>query len=286
MNKANLVLVALSFTLTSTISAGVFKIGGFTFDEKNTVTTAIIVEGSQELKDHTSSRFGRFSEEYVTDPTSRTNEFERFNRAKSLGRLLGRSGSGKSKDHARYISFPDIKESPPTPNVDRCSIELTWGAGMGLPNGPGKDFVVFEHANFQGFEVAVQKTGAASPSAYRYQFANSKDSLHEANAVAFDLSDFGLTEGEMITAIRIRNIFNSKAEQGADKVDQESGQGNVVYPKDPGYEKAFTLREKSGGDEYSESSLSADVLYVAALRNVEAVKLPEPPPTPAVEPVV
>ena len=284
MNKFTLVVAALGLSLASSGTAAVFKIAGFSFDEKNSVTTVSIVEGTRDLKDHSTTHFGRFSETYVKNPTSKVNEFAKFNRGNSIARLMGRNGNSKGKDYARFVSFPDAKETPPTPNVDRCTMELTWGSGTGLQNGSGKDFVVFEHASFQGFEVAVQKAGDAVPTSFIYQFQGPKDSIHEVNAVAYDLSDFGVAEGEMITAIRIRNIFNSKAPAGADKVDNESGQGNIVYPKDPGYDKAFTLREKAGGEEFTERGLSADIVYVTALRDVEPVKLAEPTPAPIAEP--
>ena len=278
--KLKLLTFAVSAACISNLSAGVFTIAGFKFDEKNTVTTAAL-EGP-DLTDHAATKFGRFSEAYVTNPATRENEFAKFNRAKSIGRLLGHVGKGQ--DYAHYISFPDIKNAPPAPNTERAIIKLGWGEGKGLKNSEGKDFVVFESGNWEGFAVAVQKAGSKDFSAYRYQFPSSKDSIHDANAVAFDLSDFGLADGEMITAIQIKNLFNSKAAVGADKVDDASGQGNIVVAGDAGYDKGFTLRQKPNGDEFPETALSADIVYVTTLHDVEEVKIPEPEPAPAPAP--
>ncbi len=278
--KLTLLTLVVGSVFASSLSAGVFTIGGFKFDEKNTVTTAAVVEGGP-LKDHSSHRFGRFSESYVKDPTSRENEFEKFNRAKSLGRLVGGSNV-RGQDYARYISLPDAKEAPPAPNTERSVVLLTWGEGKGLQNNTGNDFVVFEAASWEGFAVAVKKAGAKDFSPYRYQFPNSKDPIHDVNAVAFDLSDFGLADGEVITEIQIRNLFNSHATVGADKVDNASGQGTVIAAGDAGYDKGFTLLQKQGGGEFPDAALSADIVYVAALHDIEAVKIPETPVEPAV----
>ncbi len=278
MKLVNFLAVTVGVTFATNISAGTFTIGGFSFDEKNTVKTAAIVQGPA-LIDHSNTRFGRFSEAYVTSPTTRENAFEKFNREKSVGRLLGKVNK-KGIDYARQVSFPDIKNAPPTPNVDRAVLELTWGEGKGLSNGSGRDFVVFEASSWEGFEVAVLKAGATEFTPYRYQFPTAKDSIHDVNAVAFDLSDFGVNEGDMISAIRIRNIFTSKATSGGDKVDNESGQGMVLEPKDSNYDKAFEIRTKAGGPEFGIDQLGADIVYVTALHDIENLRPPEPTPAP------
>jgi hypothetical protein len=272
--KYKLLSLALASVVVSNVSAGTFTIGGFKFDEKNTVQIATLAEG-ETLSVHSSSRFGKYSENYVTNTVTRENEFAKFDRSKSVGRLMGLKNSSRH-DLAQYVSMPDLKNTPPAPNKGRCVVELSWKAGLGLKNGLGADFVVFEAGNWEGFAVAVQKAGAKEFTPYRYQFAVSKDPIHDVNAVSFDLSDFGLAEGDMIGAIRIRNLFNSTASVGADKVDNATGQGNVVTPGESGYETASTLLQKPGGQEFPTSRLSADIVYVAVLHDVEALQIVEP----------
>lgn len=288
--KLSFLTFAVSTAIIFDASAGVFTIGGFKFDEKNTVSKATLVEGDG-LKTHANTRFGRFSESYVKDTTSRENEFAKFDRKKSVGSLLDqknkKKGKAESVDYARQISFAESKKPGSTTN--RYVIELSWQEGMGLKNGTGADFVVFETSSWEGFSVAVQKAGGKEFTAYRYQFPKTKDPIQDANAVAFDLSDFGLSDAEMITAIRIQNLFNSKAPAGADRVDNASGEGMIVLPQDAGYDKASLLRQKAGGEEFPVSMLGADIVYVAALHDIEEVKIPEPvesaPAAPAPAPV-
>jgi hypothetical protein len=281
MKKASILILMVGLSSASTF-AGVFTIGGYKFDEKNSVSKVTIVEGSG-VRDHSAQRFGRYSQEYVSSPLDHENSFEKFDRARSLGRLMGRRNSGKI-DYARFLCLPDRHQAPPTPNVDRVVVQLGWGEAKGIKNEAGPDFVIFESGSWEGFEVAVVKAGATEPTRYRYQFATSKDSIHEANAVPFDLSDFGVADGEMISSIRVRNIFNSKAAGGGDKVDQENGSGNVLLPADAGYDKGFPILSKAGGAEFTVDQLSADLVYAVALRDVEELKVMEAPQPPPVEP--
>lgn len=250
--------------------AGVFKIGGYVFNEANAVTTAVIVEGPLTLQKNSSPRFGRYSESFINSLDTKVNEFHAFDRSKSLGRLLG---GYSTSDLARHISFPEPGDYSPMPNVHRCTVEITW-KDYGLPNNQGDDFVVFEVGSWEGFALAVRKAGSDKFTEYRYQFANSVDATHNVNAVAFDLSKFGLKDGDVISAIRIRNLFNAEAAIGADKVDGASGEGFVIYPGDPKYKDAHPLRSKAGGPEFRVDQLGADIVYLVGLHNVQPLKAP------------
>ncbi len=258
--------------------ADLFTIGGYTFDDDNSVTTAAVVEGSPELKIHSAPLFAGKGDLGSRATRSKSEAFLTFQRDKSIGRLLGGGGRHSAGNPAMYVSLPDKREAPPRPNVDRATIELTWG-GKGLRNKPGEDFVIYEVGTYEGFTVSVKKAGSDSFTAPRYQFANQFDLDRNANSVAFDLSMFGLADGEMITAIRIRNIFNSEAAAGADKVDAASGQGRVLYPGEAGYDTAHTLSARqvgSGlktdegvGGEFKTDLLDADIVFVVGLHNLE-----------------
>src|SRR3954453_7258489 len=112
--KSQILTVSFGLALfVSNVSAGVFSIGGFTFDEKNTVTQGLIAQGTS-LRGHSSSRFGMFSPDYISDPNVYTNHFAKFNRSKSIGRLMGmHNKDGLGTDFARAISLPTTFDTSP-----------------------------------------------------------------------------------------------------------------------------------------------------------------------------
>ena len=274
--KLKVICSVVSALAVNLANAGVVTIGGVSFDEANSVQTAAIVEGPVTLGDHSNRNFARFGENFISSTASHENEFAHFDRSKSIGRLLGRGGNG---DYARHVSFGGPAETSPMGNVNRSTIELTWG-DRGLVNQKGPDFVVFESGNYEVFAVSGRKASSSDFSSFRYQFANDYDKFHGVNVVAFDLSDLGFADGEVCSAIRIRNVFNSMARAGGDRVDNESGQGKVVYPSDPNYKAAFPMRIKAGGRLVNSDELDADIVYVAGLHNL--VPLPAPATTAAV----
>lgn len=264
--KGTGIMAALLLAANATLG-GVFTIGGFTFDEDNSVSTAKIAEGTLGVEDYSSKVFARAPSGSDKNAAASLEEFLAFNREKSVGRLLGRGGRRPS-DRARYVTFPEKGTGRSQPNIDRATLEVTWG-GKSLPNKPGYDFVVYEVGTYEGFSVSVRKAGSTEFSAPRYKFADSYDTAQNVNPVPFDLTSFGLAEGEKIDAIRIRNLYNSEAQQGPDKVDDPGGEGKVLYPGDPGYESGFKLLAKVRGDEFRTEFLDADIIYVVGLHNVD-----------------
>jgi hypothetical protein len=270
MRLSTLTTILASSVLAANVShAALFKIGGFIFDEANTARTASIAEGPVTLPDASNKEFGRYSEEYVSSPDTRINEFARFGRNKSLACLMGRPQKG---EFARHISFAEPGALTAVANVHRSTIEVTWGE-FGLPNKVGADFVIYESGSWEGFAVSVRKVGSPEFTRARYQFANATDKIHNANAVAFDLSDFGFAENEVVAAVRIRNLFNSQSRIGADKVDNQSGEGNVIVPGEPQYKTAFTLsKAKGSNEEFKNEDLGADIVYVAGMHDIVPLK--------------
>jgi hypothetical protein len=261
----------------STARADVFTIAGVTFDTDNTVQSAAIVEGSINIQDYSSKIFARIEQAKPVLLGEAANPYVTFDRGRSLGRLLGRSGR-RADDRARFFTFPEKGVRGAQPNKDRVTVELTWGK-HGLPNRKGADFVVFEVGSFEAFAVAVRKAGSPDFSFYRYQFPSQSDPTHGVNAVVFDLANFGVLEGEVIDAVRIRNIFNSEALAGADKVDGAVGEGRVLYPTDVEYVAGHKLLSTVRGDEFRTDSLDADLIYAAALHKTVPLGTPAPAPT-------
>lgn len=256
--------IMAAFLLTApAVMGGVFTIAGYTFDEDNSVKTAKAVEGASAVLSHSSKVFARAGHVETKGQVAAVNEFLAFDRSKTIGRLMGFAGR-RSTDDARYVSFPERSKGTVQPNQYRATLELTWGDAT-LPNKTGYDFVIYEVGTYEGFSVSVRKAGTTEFSAPRYRFADQYDMTHDVNAVAFDISSFGIDEGEQIDAIRIRNIYNSESPQGADKVDDPGGEGKVLSPGDPGYESGFKLLAKVRGDEFRTEFLDADIIYVAGL---------------------
>jgi hypothetical protein len=198
-----------------------------------------------------------------------------FDFSQTTGRLLG--SNLRPQAFAVAAIFPDVDiQNPPQPNVTRTTIALAWEGGL-LPNAPGRDFVIYESGYIgepEGYIVSVQKAGESDFSNWRYEVAESFELFDPITgagvfATAFDLNDFGIAPGEAIEAIYIRNIFNSQAQLGGDRIDS-SGQGNVLFPGTPGYDLGFTLTTGplGSGGEYATDQLDADITYVVGLNNI------------------
>ncbi len=269
--------------------ADLFTIGGFTFNDDNSVTTASVVEGSPNVDTHSAPLFAGKDDLRPFASGGAPDAFLNFKRDKTIGRLLGGMRTRKASGNpSLLVSFPGRKHGPPWANVDRCTIELTW-SGKGLRNKSGPDFVIYEVGKSEGMAVSVRKAGSTEFTAARSKFASFMDLQHNATSIAFDLSSFGLGNGEIITAIRIRNLFNSQASAGEDKVDAPSGEGGIMNPADSGYSSAATLTarligtdlgtnsypvksaDEGGGRKFGTDSLDADIVFVVGLHDIESL---------------
>jgi hypothetical protein len=260
--KLSFIPVAALMLTTSFVHAEQFTIAGFTFDQASSVTSVAIVEGSATLEDHSNKNFGKYTEEYLRSPTVTVNEFAKFDRTRTLGCLLGRSAKGTTARHINLTSSP----------ATRTTLELTWGA-QGLPNLKGADFYIYESGNPDVFAVAVRKAGSTEFSPYFYKGFSRDDKLHAANASAYDLSDFGLVDGDVCSAIRIRNVWATNTKAGSDKVNNESGEGMILSPSHPDYKNGFPLRMKKAGVQVSSEDVDPDLLYVAGRHPLVALKM-------------
>ncbi len=179
-----------------------------------------------------------------------------------------------TQEREELLSMPSVNAGRPGDGAASNARSLGSPArqqylvGWALVNKDGPDFVVYESGSFEPFSVYVRKTGTQTFTQPRYQFANYFDPIHNVNAVAFDLDDFGIARGESIDAIRVRNVFNSYSRHGSDRVDDPSGQGNVVYPGDPGYGSSHMLLTERDGREFKVEQLDADILYIVGLHDI------------------
>ena len=262
-------VTALSFATSSQpAAAAMFTVGGFSWDDANSVSTVKVVEGKVD---------GCYSIDSQVPAD--------FNPGKTLGKILA-GGCPEPVDGYSAISLPEGSAAQsPKPNVDRTSVELTWGDRV-LPNLSGNDFVIYEAGNIdgpEGYSVSVRKVGESTFRPARYKFYDNFEALATnigVFATAFNLDDFGLADGDAIDAIALRNLFNSDANSGADKVDNSIGFGKLLYPGDPDYSNGYSILTSAAGSEYTIDKLDADLAYVIGLHNVLAPpsqqKVPEP----------
>ena len=135
-------------------------------------------------------------------------------------------------------------------------IELNWGNSF-LANGSGNDLVVYELGGLgapEAFAVSVSQDGE-NFSEYQYQFSDHFSSSYNHFATLFDLSAFGVGEGETIQAMRIRNLTSG------DRVTESDGQGFLG-----GTYEART--HALGGIFDPGSKLDADITYVVGLHDL------------------
>ncbi len=231
--------VALLLATPQPATAQVFTVGGYSWDLANSPTRALPV-----LPNNVSG-FGFFDSDFLYDQPS-------FDRTKSIGWIMNGSPTGR----ARFVELGT--------SVDRKIILVDW-EGKRLPNLSGEDFVVYEVGTLggpEGFMVAVRKKGSTEFSQWRYEFANSFTTGYNVFATAYNLSDFGLQEGESIDAIMIANLID------ADRVDHSSGQGNVILGGGAGYVPLQGPQSATPNQPYPSTRFDADIVYVAALHNL------------------
>ncbi|GBC96370.1 hypothetical protein HRbin16_02172 [bacterium HR16] len=219
--------------------AQVFTVGGYSWDLANSPTRALPVQPDNV------SGFNFYDSDFLYDQPS-------FDRTKTIGWIMNGSPTGR----ARFVELGT--------SVDRKIILVDW-EGKRLPNLSGEDFVVYEVGSLgapEGFMVAVRKKGSTEFSQWRYEFANSFTTGYNVFATAYNLSDFGLQDGEAIDAIMIANLID------ADRVDNSSGQGNVILGGGTGYVPLQGPQSATPNQPYPSTRFDADIVYVAALHNL------------------
>ncbi|MGQ9486678.1 MAG: hypothetical protein ACUVR7_00500 [Armatimonadota bacterium] len=222
------------------VSAQTYSVGGYTWNIANGVKRALPVDPPE------ITGFNYYDSEFlVDDPT--------FDRTKTLGWMMrGSSPSGKPR-------FVELGNS-----IVRKIFLVDW-EGMRLPNGPGEDLVIYEVGSVgapEGFMISVRKKGSSEFSPWRYEFADTYTISYLVFATAFNLDDFGVAEGESIDAILIANLIE------ADRVDDPSGQGNVILGGGSGFVPVQGPLSETPNQPYQSSRFDADIVYVGVLHDI------------------
>lgn len=228
-------LTAFSFA-TSSQPAAAITLGGFTWDEGNAVTSGSIISGKESIS--------VFPAIFPADP------------AKTVASILGLD----SPPNSTSVDLGDAN--------NRSIIELGWGESS-LTNKTGNDFVIYESGSSprpEAFAVAVRKRGESSFTNFLYKFSSAWVPDNYVFATGFDLSDFGLRDGDAIDAIRISNLIKT------DKVSDE-GQGFLQGQFEP-------LPGPLGDGSFLDDQFDADITFVVGLHDVVAPRpqtsVPEP----------
>lgn len=208
------------------------SLGGYTWNPVNAVTSGFQVADTQNI---------------VLLPSDTS-----LNAANTVATAMGLSGN----------SFVELGNA-----TGRSIIQLDWGGAL-LSNRSGNDLVVYESGNAdapEAFAVAVRRQGQTDFTNFLYRFSTSYTPESELFATGFDLSDFGLGEGDAIDAIRIANLI------GTDLVSGD-GQGFLGGQSTP-------TTGPQGGGLYPSGRFDPDLAYVVGLHDVvlgDRTTVPEP----------
>lgn len=238
-----------------------YTFGSVTFDQARTPDHAKLLGNGETLGGVT------FSAQLPNGTTSAIPNFPSsssgFNTALSLGALSGLNTG------LRGVNLPRGDNGSTT----RHGIEVSWASGLGIMNGTGDDFVIFESASTQagveGMMVRVHIGGTENWSDWHY-FATSEfggttgnEGLH---IYKYDLSNFGLSTSEGIDYIQIANLMPN------DKAVDSSGQGQLAFDGSGFALNAGSL--DSDGIYTGTTVYDPDPVYVASLQSLAVV--PEP----------
>lgn len=217
-------LSAIVFATAQSAVAGTFSSAGYTWDSANSVKSGSIISGA--------GSFG-FDANFFGGSPEVANS--------TVGSILGLN--------------PGVSTSVNLGNsTTRSIIELNWGDGMSLENAVGqKDFVIYENGNTdpEAYAVAVRKVGQSNFTEFLFNFADGVDT--NVYGTAFDLSDFGIADGESIDAIRITNLI------ATDKVTGSDGRGFLGGSYDP------LMGLLGGMSPFDDTKFDADITYVVGL---------------------
>lgn len=222
-NRLSLTLGALTAVSLAALSqpAAAVSLGGYTWNPANAVTSGVQVPGSQNIVE-------------LSSPSA-------LDAASTVAGAMGLSSN-------RLVELGN--------STARSILQLDWGGAL-LSNRSGKDLVVYESGNAgapEAFSVAVRRQGQTDFTNFLYQFSSSYNAETDLFATGFDLSDFGLGEGDAIDAIRIANLIAT---------DRVTGDGQGFL----GGQNAPTTGPQGGG-QYASGRFDADIAYVVGLHDV------------------
>ncbi len=200
-----------------------------------------------------------------------------FDSSLSVGRLLGLAATG-----TRGVNLPTGNNG----TLVRAGIEFSWSGGRTLTNLAGDDLVIYSSSSNptgpDGYMVQVHQAGGGW-SSWLYDMADARENYVGAGtegafATAYDLSEFGLSDGQEIDAFRMVNLKSSDRIQGPG-VETSPGSGalvgtGIVIPDDGGATSDVfpDPGPLASFDFYGNSTLDPDPLYIGVLHPLAAAE--------------
>ncbi|MDX1948441.1 MAG: LamG-like jellyroll fold domain-containing protein [Pirellulaceae bacterium] len=253
-----------------------FEISGFTgsleyvFDQASTPDVLVHLTEGPAPGNPVPDGFGALvdSKAFATSssalaPVAQPGNLTPFDGDLSIG---GLSAQTNGATVARLLNMP----SGNVGTTNRSVFQLTWTGNRTLANETGDDFVIFESGTVnapEAYMVQVHRTDSQTNNGWSewvYLPAEAFNSAQSTFATSFDLSDFGVPDGQTIDAIRIANLI------AADRMSTNPATPNVVIPEDNG--ATSTILPNPGGlasfTSYGNATLDPDPIYLGVLHSL------------------
>lgn len=201
--------------------ADTFSYAGVTFSQANSVKTARLVNPT--TGETVAPTTGAYALPSLFAPTAVT-PGAIYDGKNSVGYLMNPAGA-LAPSSTFNMGPPDVATEPGRVDYLELTFGTLGGTSLKAVNGAGDDLVVFENGatpfGLGGtgtpdvFAVAVRKAGSTEFTSYYYKAETRANFGGWAYSNTYDLSVFGLAEGDEIDAIRIRNLLPTDRIAGA-----------------------------------------------------------------------
>lgn len=271
--------------------AGTYSFAGFSFDQDRATDTlgllgnGVSLGGAQFSADN-ANRITR-SVGFVAisgDANSGIVGQAGFDPSRSLGRQgYAQQGltqsDGSNSVYASAINLPRGNNGA----TDRHGLEMSW-SNRALANGAGADFLVYESAsNAPGQEAFMIRARSANTGEWSRWYFRDADGfelftdgpgqtpVEGAHAFAFDMSDLGFAEGDLVDSIQLANLRTS------DRIDGADSTAGFVNFDGTGLMAQFL--NGASLTTYGSSAFDPDPLYAVALGDLVTLGQVIPLPT-------
>lgn len=207
-----------------------------------------------------------------------------FDASRSLGRQansqLGLTQpDGTSSVYASAVNLPRGNNGA----VNRHGLEMSWSGNRALANGADADFLVYESASssggYEAFMIRGRDASTGEWSDWYYQAADSFEAYLAGNgsgahAYAFDMSDLGFADGDLVDAIQLANL------RSGDTIDTDRGGSSTAgFVNFDGDGVAAQWFNGLTAGNYAGDAYDPDPLYAVALGDLVTMGNMIPLPT-------
>jgi hypothetical protein len=269
--------------------AGTYSFAGFSFDQDRATDTLGLLGNSETLGG------AAFSSNFATRITRSVGFVAISGNANSgivgqpgfdPSRSLGRQGfaqqgltqsDGSNSIYASAINLPNNNDGSGSA-ARRHGLEMSW-SNRALANGAGADFLLYESASSasaqEAFMIRARDADTGEWSRWYFRdadgFENYVESGEGAHAFAFDMSDLGFADGDLIDMVQLANLKDTDRIDGAD-----SAAGFVNFD---GTGLMAQFLNGASLTSYDDGSFDPDPLYAVALGDLVTLGQVIPLPT-------